>query len=523
MVRKLKGPKGQYYAVVDDIRLHSPYDPRREADRFIAAAVTSQPSSILVLGPGLGYIIDSCRKNFPGTAILAVFYHADFFRRYSAPSVFSYLYDNPAGLSEFLRRFLHELDLEGLIIIEWPGSGRCFPEISRAVHLAVRNVVQELHGNFITTDSFGKRMMLNSIKNFVFHSNVIGLRKIDRPVFIAASGPTLTRAIPSIRRFRRKAVLFALPSSLEALAYYEIQPDAVVMTDPGFYSRFHTFSFIRNFSKDLPVIKSFSSCFTPAARSHPTMFIGWDLPFEARFVSRYYGPRNSIPENGTVAGTALELCLLLSPPALFFAGLDFSYNDLLSHVRPHPFYNIFLESSNKTNPFTSLLFSRKRSFINSSNSFPAFRNWFSHKLGGKTFSVRRIFPSAVPINGMREAGGPEIEKAFGGYSDTRKPLQWETKESETTARRISLVSGLIDTISKEIADVKKRDTPHSFSGFARENSELFSLLYTFDPIKLKLYKKRSHNEDGNGGETLHILLQQADEFFSAIQGWLSRL
>jgi hypothetical protein len=523
MVRKLKGPKGQYYAVVDDIRLHSPYDPRREADRFTAAAITSQPSTILVLGPGLGYIIDSCKKYFPGSTILAVFYHADFFRLHSSDSVFSYLYDNPAGLSEFIRRCLHELDLEGLTIIEWPASGRCFPDVSRAVHAAVRDVVQELHANFITTDSFGKKMMINSIKNFIFHSDVIDLHKINRPVFIAASGPGLEKALPFIRRFRRKAVLFALPSSLEALSYYELQPDAVVMTDPGFYSRFHTFSLTRNFPADLPIIKSFSSSFTTDAASHPTMFIGWDLPFEARFVAHYYGPGNSIPENGTVAGTALELCLLLSSPAVFFAGLDFSYDDLLSHVLPHPFFDILLEASNKTSPFMSLLFSRKRSFEDSSNSFSSFRNWFSNKLSGKKFFVNRLFPSTVPIDGMPEADGPYIENAFSGYSETLKPLPWKKKEYESADRRISLVSGLIDTITEGIRGLQKSDTSPSFSSFARENGELFSLLYTFDPIGLKLYKKNSRGENGRRPEAFDTLLQEAYIFFTGIKKWLSRL
>ena len=519
MVRKLKGQKGHYYAQVDEIRLHSPYDPFRESERFIRTKITTTPSKILLLGPGLGYLIDTCKKFFPDAGIISIFYHPDFFLWYNESGTISYLFENAADFSVFLRKNLHELDLEGLEVIEWPGSSRVFPKISQMVNSIIHNTILELHSNFLTTDAFGKKMVLNRIKNFLFHSNIIDIEKIQNPVVIAASGPSLEKAAPKLLPFRDKYTLLALPSSLELLQNYNIEPDAVVMTDPGFYSRFHAFSLYRNFSSKIPCILSLSSGFSPAVVNNPAQFIGWDPVFELQFLSFYYDNNHIIPETGTVAGTAYELCMRLTPPAVLYTGLDFSYYDILSHARPHIFYSMFMCNAWKAIPFESTLFSRKINFDDNSNSFSAYSTWFSKKLKHAPDIFYRIFPSIVSIPGFTPIDEKGLQEFFQGYPDKYENLKYSQLPVKKIETRTAYVLRQIEVISEAIQQIQNSDNLPTYRELTR-NERLFQLLFMLNPIKLKSYKHLSRNSDSSSQQTLSFLLEESKDFFSGIRRWL---
>lgn len=517
-VQKQKGPNGQYYAQVNGLKLHSPYNPAREAERFAKTKIQTKPSKILVLGPGLGYLLEACRKLFPEAQLLAVFYHIDFFNWYGGKTAESCLYENPAALSGFLRRNIHEIDLEGFLVLEWPGSGRIFSAISKLVNSVVRNVILELHSNFLTTESFGKKMLLNSVKNFLFHSNIVETDKINRPVLIAASGPSLENAVTSIRKYRDKFFLLSLPSSLELLHHHSIVPDAVITTDPGFYSGYHIFSRYRNFSQNLLTVKSFSAAVSPAVFSTPTMFLGWDPLFERDFLIRYYCSDKIIPETGTVAGTALELTLLLKSPAVFFAGLDFSYRDLLSHARPHSFYSLFLSQNKKTNPFHSVLFSRRISFFEKSNSFSAYRTWFSEKLKPCGTVFYRLCPSSVAIPGFKTIDESDFSKLLNSFSGF--PAKFRRLKAGTLHERVKAVVGRIETMEEALGSFKKPEGPVSFS-LLEEKRLLFHLLFTLDPITLKQYKSSLRKGEKKSGDIYSSLIHNTELFFISLKRWLT--
>ena len=55
-----------------DIRLHSGYDPGKEAERAVAGFSAGRSTVIAVSGIGLGYHIDCLKKKFPGKLICAL-------------------------------------------------------------------------------------------------------------------------------------------------------------------------------------------------------------------------------------------------------------------------------------------------------------------------------------------------------------------------------------------------------------------------------------------------------------------
>ena len=205
---------------IDGRALHSPYDPAQEAQRFVEQSSGDEsPSAIVILGEALGYAATSLRARYPAATLVRVYYSDEIFD--AAPRVpgITWHPGSGTGLAEFLRLHVGELDLEGLRILEWPASARLFPDASRAANEAVRQVVQELNGSFVTTIKAGRLWIRNSISNsLALESALVGEPcSPGRPVIIAASGPTLEEAAPLITRVRSRVDLWALPSSCLAL------------------------------------------------------------------------------------------------------------------------------------------------------------------------------------------------------------------------------------------------------------------------------------------------------------------
>ena len=173
-----------------------------------------------MLGEGLGYLGAAIAETAPAARLLAVCYSSDVDRHAVRRAAAAWNPSSPVGLGEFLRRSIGELDVEGLRVVEWPASARLFPEVSRQANLAVRTVVRELNGSCATTAAMGRLWMRSAVLNLVSIDAVLQGAPCapDRPVVIAASGPTLARCLPDIARVRDGIDLWALPSAACALA-----------------------------------------------------------------------------------------------------------------------------------------------------------------------------------------------------------------------------------------------------------------------------------------------------------------
>ncbi len=520
MIKTKIGPKGKRYAIVDNVRLHSPYYPQREADRFVRIHLQSPPAKIILLGPGLGYLIKSLQKLFPSTDIIAVFYEKTFFLNCNDDSIQKHCFIDGNQLRLFLHNSLHDIDIEGLSIIEWPECAKAFPDISQSVNSILRNIILELHGNFITTDSFGKKMFLNSLKNFLFHQNIFSIAAVTSPLVVVASGPSLETSLPFLHRERKKCTVLALPSSLDILYFHDFRPDAVLLTDAGYFSKFHTRSLYRLFPPSMPIIKSLSSVFEQQLSNDPTMFIGWNPVFEKPFLD-FYHCNNYIPENGTVAGTAFELGCRYDFPSIFFVGLDFSYKDLLSHARPHPFYRYFLANTRKHSPYHSELFSRYISFCDHSKSFKTYITWFEQASSQTYKNVYRVNPNDIPIHGLVPIAPEDLHTYLQKYPSFDNSFCFEDSPLRPFTERKDFSTQFIDSVVR-IVNSYKHKAPLTFRDLYSDKAA-FDIFYTLNPIKIKQFKKLSRDNKSEASSVFQLLLDEILVFFDSINTWINSL
>ena len=411
MVELFTARSGAPSMKVDGVAMHSPYDPEREAERFLQETIGAErPSTVIVLGECVGHLARAVSRRLPAALVLAALYSVEIAAASAREGLPFWSPASGTSFAEFLRRHLGELQIEGLRVLEWPPSARAFPVVSRAANEAVRQVVQELNGGFVTTVAAGRLWLRNCVANLVNIPQVLSgpLCPERRPVVVAASGPSLEEALPLLRELRAHAELWALPSSCPALAHAGLAPDLVVLTDPGYYAMHHLHFAAPRCPVAMPLSAARGAWGLPSRPG--ILLLEQPFPLERRFLdaARVAAPR--VPPHGTVAATAIGLALGATRGPIVLAGLDLAERDLLSHARPNAFDSLLHLQSTRLTPHASLLF-RRAIDLGSTTQAPGVRltpalrtyaGWLGGGFAAESGRLFRLFPSRVAIPGMGE-------------------------------------------------------------------------------------------------------------------------
>jgi hypothetical protein len=447
---------GQPIARIKGIHLHSAYDPQKEARRFLRESIEQpNPSTILLLGAGLGYLYQEAIQSFPNARVLVVFYHGEVVKSF-IPDPPSGMYWHPGQnitLLSFLRSRIHELEAEGLAVVEWPASARVFPGMSMKANKALHQLFREIRGTLVTTAALGRRWLRNSLGNFLAIEEVFppaGRGSGPGPTVIAASGPSLEQGMDFLARYREQFELWSLPSALDFLQSRGMLPDTVVMTDPSYYA----FTHLRcTKNRSIHLTMPLSAARGSWSISARVSLVNQETPAERLLLDRAGVRAPSIPAHGTVAATALLLALRLREAPVVFVGLDFCYRDILSHVRPNNFENWLQPESNRLSPLHHKLFAlageqapARPGGIRRTLALDTYAGWFAETgiAGGKR--VFRFHPSEIRLPGIGNIDETGLERLIlehgGNRTHRDQPLQ-PLKQYPTRQMRAQIVSALL--------------------------------------------------------------------------------
>ncbi|PIE05244.1 MAG: hypothetical protein CSA76_00035 [Spirochaetales bacterium] len=428
-------------ALAGSRRIHSAYNPLKECERFIEGLNLQIPSGspIVIMGAALGYMAAILSRRFPASPLICL--HMDsvlFSRRVSIQTVFPGAENSSApiqcwhpkcGLSaeDFLYSVIDEEQISGLKLIEWPPSLAAFPQAAEESAGALAAVIRRYSGNISATAAFGRRWISNTFRNFIETEQISRFKNRIRdthPVVIAASGPSLENFLPVLAEIRSKVRLWALPSSMRALTNAGILPEMVFATDPGFWARLHS----RYFPCDVPVSMPLSAAPLPHS-CFSVLPIRQNSPGETRLLEAVKRPALALPSMGTVAATAVEAWKSCSSGPLILAGLDLSWSDVRSHVRPHAFDSWIYRNESRIQPRLTSAWQRASS---AGKALSTYADWFRGSLpAGRVYR----FNPVRPLPRTKPAGIREIRELTAGFSDAPKMLLTEKAPENARQRR----------------------------------------------------------------------------------------
>jgi hypothetical protein len=348
---------GEPTLLIDGVSVHSRYDPRREAMRYLdsLSGRIHRASVVIIVGEGLSYLSETLEDRFPRMKVLSIRVGP------TGPGRLDREIDAVSAAPGLIRRWLRErispLDAGGVELLLWEPARKPAPDVFRAAEDEVVLAVRDLQAQIATTGAFGRRWITNALRNAIAADVRWSFTRSDgadqpESVTIVTSGPSLERILPGTKPGGYPAahapeagpfpgVVVATSSALTAPRHTGIDPDLVIHTDGGFWAA--------RYLRDVPPVPGASPLLVavPARSAIPYRLLHGNGPEGIAPVFLATGwigdelhddhhrwPR--VSESPTVAGTMLSLARELAPAATFYvAGLDLCSRGLLGHARPH--------------------------------------------------------------------------------------------------------------------------------------------------------------------------------------------
>jgi hypothetical protein len=504
--------------------LHSPYDPGKEAGRFVRQALKDQyPSIILLLGAGIGYIYEELTRRHPKARVIALFYDETVHNAFCTglPERTFWHPGRSESLLTFLRTQIHELEAEGLVLVEWPPSARIFPTQGLEANQAVHQLLREIRGSLVTTSALGRRWLRNSLTNFICIDKIFQLAESsDRNItVIAASGPTLKESIDFLRSHRDRIELWAVPSSLSFLLEHGLIPDMTILTDPSYYA----FSHLQCAKEhNLHVAMPISAAVGSWRIGSRVSLLSQDAPFERILLKTAGIEAPSTPPQGTVSATALVLALQRRRGLVVFSGLDFCYRDIFSHARPNNFEN-WLEV-NRLQPLHHQLFSlatdhtvRTEGGIRSNLALNTYAGWFSGVDGPDSTRIRRLHPSPTELPGITEISEQELDRLVLGIGNRSPEALREAKDHPARQRRFRIVDSLLTGWIRRSEEIAEAVAGSGALEALLSDSESLSLIFLCNAAAITEMRRilRVEGQDAAVKRTLEVMESHV-EFLHAL-------
>jgi hypothetical protein len=223
------------------ILLHSSYDPRKEAEEFVASFALQPRDKVLVIGCGLGYHLREILRQQPRIEKLFVFEaRPDILRAAEQAVELADIFADPrveltvdSDEKELMRRIyrvvkLHNRDHKLKLIVHRPSL-----EVYKKDGTDLTDILEKIY--------IGPR--LQEMMKANFHANlpvVLRSRPVkelfgaykDKPVILVSAGPSLAADLEALKRLQGKAVIITVSTVLKLLLDNGVRPDFTAIGDP---------------------------------------------------------------------------------------------------------------------------------------------------------------------------------------------------------------------------------------------------------------------------------------------------
>ena len=427
-----KSANGEATCSYNSIRLHSAYNPSREAERFVQNVKCDfNPKYILLTGAALSYCAVYFRKYFPTALLCAIQFSEDFKLADKLWNKTFYTSQNDVPLSEQIFSYMGEEGVVSCFFTAWQPSEKAFPQEHELAWKQIKNAVIKSRNVLATRSFFAKRWVKNTIKFCMFLNKTSILKKGSCPIVVCASGPSLRTSLPFISKYRDRFFLIVVSSALAPLIDNGITPDLCISTDGGYWAKHHLSHALVN-NPDISIALSpESACFTQIMQSCNIMPLSYGDGISETFLYNHHIPSMPAYRNGTVSGTAAQFALSATDGNVFFCGLDLAPANGYVHTQPNELELFNMHSDNRLHPLETRIYPSSRP----SPSLNIYRSWFaSSDFKDRLFRLSDNYSYKNTLGKIKDVNWDFFDSNTKNASSTKPEFYSANKENDTEER-----------------------------------------------------------------------------------------
>jgi hypothetical protein len=492
--------------------LHSRYDPVKEASRFLdAQAFSTEPSIVVVTEPGESFLSGELRARYPDAKLVAVRYQDSCFTDTDRLWDSVWRPGNGRPVVPFLLDQIPDELLPLTVFIPWKPSESVWPETAAAVWQEIASLVRLQQSIMQTRAHFGKRWFSNMVWNAAHAERLSALKVTEKPVLLAAAGPSLDRLYP----FDRDGFyICAVSAAVKSLLYRHYEPDLCVATDGGFWAREHLQELPDTLSLAFPLEAAIPS---ELLSSNPLVLLSYGSALENELFSLLRIAPIHAARNGTVAGTAAMLALSLTADNVYAAGLDLAPSRSFAHTRPYASDTRATNRSCRIEPDSNILYAQNRETA----SLDAYAEWFSSRNDAFRRRFFRIGSEGKYLEGIRSVSKDSVTPS---PAAPNAPAPAVLPSLISAGERLAIVYDWLDACRTKIGDfVSETDVnPAAFHALLQSDQIIAELLSTVSYGEYVRYLKRS-NASRSSAETISSIASVTADALAVIDKNMKRL
>lgn len=335
-IRRVSSRSGEPNVEVEGAPYHSPYDPRREAQKFYASHSIERADVIFHFGWGLGFSGEVLLARLKTTARVIVFEpDEELFRAArelrASDAAFKdkrFRFVVGAQVCQFFDHWRFEgcQETDQFLWLEWPAAIALDSAIASDLRKSFKVRLRDRAANLLTHFQNGGTYFENVLRNFQYQGdadvgNLFG--QFPRiPLVIVSAGPSLDRNISDLRGAEDRCFILAVDTALRPLLAAGITPHAVIIADPSELNAKH----VAGALPPSTYLIAEQAVHLSALRASSQRFLFSLGLFPDSLFLKFGFAKSHLASWGSVATVALDLACRLGADPIIFAGQDFAFS-----------------------------------------------------------------------------------------------------------------------------------------------------------------------------------------------------
>ncbi len=466
----------------DEIKLHSSYDPVKEAERGVSAFNKGRSSIIVVSGLALGYHILSLKKKYPEAEIIVIEHDRE---------VVNIVRENlPAHIDgivliqgkQDITTFFEILDLKkfmGISHYKHRPSYSLYREYYDFMLLDIKHFIMSKISDLLTRFQFEENWVINIFKNIGHVSSSCRISDFFGKFrgyagIIVSAGPSLRKNAGLLKGLREKALVISVDTAAKVLEKSGVDPHMIMTLDSQKHSirhflglKSHKPLLVADIVSFPGILRSYAGSKAISTTSKYYFNSGGDSVRETTpamdWIEKYMPPTGDIQSGGSVATSAFDLLLNLGCSPIVLVGQDLAYSGREIHSSGTHHNDDWVAVLNRFRNLDSInqgvIRKRKIKYVSAFGGrgtvltdfvLDLYRGWFSDSAGKVTVPVINATGGGARIDNTEERDLHEVMGSIAAGSRTPQDIIDSVIREHETGNGGVLSSAIVNAL--EVVD-----------------------------------------------------------------------